>query len=129
MTERQRALLNRAHQALESARRLHAYGDTEGAINRAYYAMFYAASAVLLLKGEAPRTHHGVHHRFHLHFVASGDLPRELSAALSYALELRTRADYEISINFDPQIAAELLAEAERFVTTIEAWLQEISPD
>jgi hypothetical protein len=37
MTERQRALLNRARQALESARRLHAYGDTEGAINRACY--------------------------------------------------------------------------------------------
>ncbi len=96
MTERQRALLNKAHQALVSARTLHTYGDLEGAINRAYYAMFYAASAALLFKGEAPRTHHGVHHRFHLHFVVSGTLLRELSAALSYALELRTRADYEI---------------------------------
>jgi uncharacterized protein (UPF0332 family) len=40
-------LLKRARQAAQSARTLLESGDPNGAVNRAYYAMFYAAHAAL----------------------------------------------------------------------------------
>ena len=58
-------LLEKATQAAASARLLLESGDMDGACNRAYYAMFDAARAVLLAS-EAPvgpevaRTHSGL---------------------------------------------------------------------
>ena len=43
--------LERARRALESADLLLAAADFEGAVNRAYYAMFYAAHAALAQQG------------------------------------------------------------------------------
>ncbi len=42
----------KSHEALQSARSEQHAGRLEFAINRAYYACFYAASAVLLREGE-----------------------------------------------------------------------------
>ena len=44
-------LLGKAERALASARLLLDAGDTDGACNRAYYAMFDAARAALLASG------------------------------------------------------------------------------
>ena len=74
MTAHQVALFDNARRALKTARLSLDDGDVKAAMNRAYYAAFYAATAALLAKGEAPKSHKGVHRRFHLHFVASGPL-------------------------------------------------------
>lgn len=44
-------LLGRARRAAQSARILLSAGDLNGAVNRAYYAMFYAAHAALEHQG------------------------------------------------------------------------------
>ncbi|MDW5419090.1 HEPN domain-containing protein [Iodobacter sp. CM08] len=41
-------LIAKAERAIQSAKLLHEAGDVDGACNRAYYAMFDAAKAVLL---------------------------------------------------------------------------------
>ena len=41
-------LMDKADKALAAARREHTAGDLDLAVNRVYYACFYAASAVLL---------------------------------------------------------------------------------
>ncbi len=46
-----------AHRALKSAKLMLDDGDWIGAINRAYYAIFYAANAVLELEGLQRRKH------------------------------------------------------------------------
>jgi uncharacterized protein (UPF0332 family) len=53
-------LLDSATEALESARSEHAAGRDRFAINRAYYACFYAASAALLNEGRHFVKHVGV---------------------------------------------------------------------
>jgi uncharacterized protein (UPF0332 family) len=53
-------LLQSAGEALESARAEHAAGRDRFAMNRAYYACFYAASAVLLNEGRHFVKHAGV---------------------------------------------------------------------
>ncbi len=56
MTEVQ-ALFKKAAEALAAARYTLDGGFLTTAINRAYYAAFYATRAALLTLGEAPKTH------------------------------------------------------------------------
>ncbi len=61
------AYMGKARRAAKSARALAASGDAEGAINRAYYAMFDAARAVLHHidpASAAAKTHSTVLRRF-----------------------------------------------------------------
>jgi uncharacterized protein (UPF0332 family) len=62
-------LMKKAARALKSSRSLFGEGDTDGACNRAYYAMFNAARAALIASG-APaeaagaKTHNGLQASF-----------------------------------------------------------------
>jgi uncharacterized protein len=48
-------------------------------VNRAYYAMFYAALALLETVGKVPSKHAGVISLFDTEFVLKGELPKDLS--------------------------------------------------
>jgi uncharacterized protein (UPF0332 family) len=114
-------LLNRARQAAQSARTLLSLGDLNGAVNRAYYAMFYAAHAALEHTGvEVASSKHGtLVGRFGEHLVKTGILPRALGTSLNAMLELRQKADYgggEV-VRAD---AERSLSEAEAFVEAVE---------
>ena len=121
MTVEQEALFAKSRRALEAARASLARDDAETALNRTYYAAFYAATAALLDVGETPKTHAGTHRRFRLHFASR--LPESLRSFLEYAANLRQRADYEALATFDLAGTTDLLADAERFVQAVEALL------
>jgi uncharacterized protein len=114
-------LLDRARQAVRSARTLQSSGDPDGAMNRAYYAMFYAAHAALEHRGvEVPSSKHGtLVGRFGQHLVKPGFVPRALGSSLNRMLELRHKADYgsEEMAEVDAERAA---SEAEAFISAIE---------
>lgn len=78
--------------------------------------MHYAARALLLTQDEAPKTHQGIHNRFHFHFIAPGHLPRELGQLLGIAQEMRERADYDAFSSFETLAAENLITDADRFV-------------
>ena len=59
-TARIRQLMAMAEQACNTAQVNLDAGDFRATVNRAYYAVFYAASAVLLTKGIERRRHSGV---------------------------------------------------------------------
>jgi uncharacterized protein (UPF0332 family) len=117
-------LMSKAHRALASAFALLKQGDSDGACNRAYYAMFDAARAALLashspVPPDIAKTHSGLITAFSLHLVKTGRLSLELGRALNKVEDLRLIADYKgdpLSID-DAQWAAE---QAHTFVTTIE---------
>jgi uncharacterized protein (UPF0332 family) len=86
----------RAHQALRSAAALLSMGDLDGAINRAYYAMFHAARAALEAEGieVASRKHGVLVGLFSQHLVKTSRLPRALGRTFNDAQKLRQVADY-----------------------------------
>jgi len=92
------ALMKRAVRAVSSARLLLEANDVDGACNRAYYAMFDAARAALIVSGapsdQAARTHSGLIAAFGLHLVKAGRLSADLGRALNRAAEVRLVADY-----------------------------------
>jgi len=89
-----RALMEKASRSLEAATYLAEEGFYEFAISRAYYAAFYAASALLLTEGLVFRRHSGVIAAIHQHFVKTQRLPREQGQALSWLFEARNVGDY-----------------------------------
>ena len=119
MSGRQRNLLRRAERALRTARLNLDDGDPEAATNRAYYACFYLAQAALDGQGEAPKTHSGTHARFAFHFVVDGTISVETGSILTDAFKARQRSDYNVAAVTDHAAAADLVADAGRFVEPV----------
>jgi uncharacterized protein (UPF0332 family) len=91
--------LQKARRALSGARLLLQAGDTEGACNRAYYAMFDAAHAALISAGvenpeEPIKTHSGLIGAFGRHFVLGNHLAAEHGESFNKIQRLRQLADY-----------------------------------
>ena len=90
----------KARRALTSAQKLQQDDDSDGACNRAYYAMFDAARAALIaskapVPPEIAKTHSGLISAFSLHLVKPGLFPIELGRSLNKAEDLRLVADYK----------------------------------
>lgn len=93
-------LMLKAERAVQSARMLIAAEDSDGACNRAYYAMFDAARAALIASGapvapEIARTHSGLITAFSLHLVKTRRVELALGKALNKVEDLRLIADYK----------------------------------
>jgi uncharacterized protein (UPF0332 family) len=98
-------------------------GDHEGAINRAYFAMFNIARAALLCAGvpeeRLPSEHKELIAAFRQYAVQTGEIDRDLAGVLNRTENLRLQADYT-GTEIDPQFAADAVRRAELFVKTIE---------
>jgi uncharacterized protein (UPF0332 family) len=126
MTQR---VMDKAQKALASARILLDAGDTDGAANRAYYAMFDAAIAALSWAGAdteqaPPKTHGGLITSFGQNLVRTGRLPAECGRALNRVQELRLTADY-LAEPVPLDKAKWAIEEADIFVTGIQQLLAE----
>jgi len=120
-------VMDKAQKALASARLLLGAGDTDGATNRAYYAMFDAAIAALSWASadtgqSAPKTHSGLIASFGQNLVKTGRVPAEFGRALNRVQELRLAADY-VAEPVTVDKAQWAIREAEGFVAAIAALL------
>jgi uncharacterized protein (UPF0332 family) len=95
-----------------------------GAINRAYYAMFYALLALLATRQRGTSKHSGVISLFDREFVKTGLFPRELSRALHLAFDRRQKHDYGEMMPATVEMAEETLRDAKAFVLAIETYLR-----
>lgn len=95
------------------------------AISRAYYAMFYAATALLASQGLSRSKHSGVHSAFGEHFVKTKLIEPEYARMLINAFDSRLDADYEADFTVDRKAAEVVLEDAKKFVARIERYLQE----
>ena len=86
--------IQRAHDTLEESDLLIAARHWRGALNRVYYAAFYAARALLATRDLDAGRHSGVIALFQQHFVKTGVVPANIAKALPYAFESRQTSDY-----------------------------------
>ena len=97
-----------------------------GALNRVYYAMFYATLALLAVRQLASSRHSGVIALFHREFVRPGLFAREWARYLDIAFNLRNRSDYQDFIDPDVVQVEELIGAAESFITEAERLSQQL---
>ena len=109
------ANLERAETNLQVARELLEKGYFDVSASRAYYAAFYAASALLLNEGIDTSKHSGVIALVHQHFVKSGKLSKEQGRNLNWLFELRSVGDYGVSLHVGSEDADRAARVAEDF--------------
>ena len=99
MDERQLDLskyrLQEAKDSLKVAERCLEDGFVKDAINRSYYAAFYAIKAVLSLGTIDFKRHKDVVAYFNKEYVATEIFPRELGRKLGRLKQLREKSDYD----------------------------------
>ena len=115
-----RGYMASARQALTTARKTLEDGDYVASINRAYYAIFYAASAMLNKEKLASSKHSGVLALFREHFVKTGRIEVEYSRIYGKAFDSRMQSDYDVDEWPDRALAERMLEGAEKFVAHIE---------
>lgn len=125
-TEEQRAEVvrywwSKSEDSLASARRELEAQAYDFAINRLYYAAFYAVSAALLERRLSFRKHTGVRATFHREFIKTGLLDVEWGKLYDQLFEDRQEGDYVALIAFDREYVETQLTRCTQF-------LNELSP-
>jgi len=118
--------LERAREALDDARLiLSQKGSYASVVNRAYYAMFYAALALLITVDRGSSKHQGVIALFDENFIKQNILPKELGKLLHRAFEMRQAGDYRDMLIVTEEQAADVINAAIRFLSAIEEKLSQ----
>jgi len=116
--------LERAKEDLLAGANALSSGDFRVCANRAYYAIFHAARAVLILKGMDFKKHSAVIAHFRMEYVKTGVFSAELSKILGKAFEIRTEADYEDFFIISRTEVEKQLGDANRFVLAAEEYIE-----
>ena len=95
------------------------------AVNRAYYAIFYAANALLATQGLSRSKHSGVIAAFRQHFVKPGHIESEYGQMYAQVMDDRHSGDYDVMTSIEPERAQVDLVYAQRFVNRVICYLQE----
>ncbi len=109
-----------AAETLSAAEYLLKGGYYNDAVSRAYYAMFYAARALLSTRDLHPQGHKGLILQFGLEFIKNGVIEDTYGRALSHAKERRETVDYNIEAAMTPEEAESIVADAREFIERIQ---------
>lgn len=90
------------------------------AVNRLYYACYYAVMALLIDKEIQPQTHTGVRQMFGLHFVKTNIINPDSGKFFSDIFDKRQTGDYDDYIIFEKEDVMDLLEPANILITQIE---------
>lgn len=93
------------------------------AVNRSYYATFYALKAVLAIEEKDFKRHKDVVAYFNKMYVATGKFPRELGRMIAKLQQLREKSDYDDFFIVSIEKAGQQVASAEKVITAVEKYL------
>ena len=102
-TEYIRYRLDTSYTTFEAARVLADNGFWNSAVNRLYYSVFYAVSALLVVHDILTKTHSAVKCQFSLHFVKTGVFDKKYGQLLSELFDWRQKGDYENIFEYDQE--------------------------
>lgn len=112
--------LERARSTLGEADLLFQGGYFNAAVNRLYYACYYAAMALLLAERIETSTHNGVKTQLSMHFVRTGLLSIEHSTTFGLLFDKRHSSDYGDFAYCDAALVEMLRPRAEAFIGAVE---------
>lgn len=119
--------LQQANESIQEAEALYHSALLRGVVNRAYYAMFYAVLALIVLRQEAISKHSGVIAFFDREFVKAGLFSTTLSKSLHLAFQRRQENDYGEVFIVSQEDAYQAITEAQSFVSAVSEYLASAS--
>ena len=111
--------INRAEETILESKLLAKEGFYNAAINRLYYACFYACLALFVANDITTETHSGVKTMLGLHFVSKGLITKENGKTFSRLFEIRHSGDYDDFAYCDKEMTDEYTPKAIAFIDAI----------
>ncbi|HHY95414.1 MAG TPA: HEPN domain-containing protein [Firmicutes bacterium] len=115
--------LEKADRAVASSARELQGGDLAFAVNRCYYACFYAFTAVLVRDGQFPRKHTMVRSFLNRDYVRPGIMPCRFGELYNRLFLDRQEGDYQPLVNFEREQVEQLLDGTRDFVCWCKGYL------
>ncbi len=116
--------LERANETIEEAEYMLKGNYYNAAINRLYYACFYATEALLLSKGIKARTHAGIRAMLGLHFISKGLISIESGKTYGLLFEKRHSGDYDDFVYNDKETVLNFIPRAKAFISEVEKLIE-----
>ncbi len=123
MTEEVNKLIEKSEHALEVAKALMKDGYPSDAASKIYYAMFYAAQALLKSEGIDVVKHSAVESAVGYHFAKTGKFDPKYHRMLIDARKIREIADYDIQEEIVEPVALLKVEEGKAFLKAIKECL------
>ena len=120
---------NKARDSLRSARQELAAGAYAFAINRAYFSLFYAVSALFLERGQRFSKHSGLRAAFNRDMVNPGYIGREYGELYNQLFRDRHEGDYIEFTDFDDPYTRKKIEMCEAFMETVRPLFASLPPD
>lgn len=111
--------IDRANETIEEVRVHIENRFWNTAINRMYYACFYAVSALLARDKIEVSSHSGVRQKFGENFVKIGRIDRDLAKHFTELFEKRHKGDYNDFYDYDEETVLRLYPVSQRFIEEI----------
>lgn len=128
MTPEQQRLLDKADRTLQAARVLSDRGFFDSAASRAYYVMFYIATAFLESEKLSFSRHSAVIASFGQNFARSGLVPVQFHRYLIDAQNVRLAADYNADIQIAQSEALQTIDRAEEMLNFAHSNIDSLPP-
>ena len=111
--------MEKSRETLEVAALLVQNGKWNSAVNRLYYAAYYAVSGFLVKSGIESKTHAGVKTPFLLHFIKTGKIDMSLGKLYADLFDWRQKGDYGDFFDFTEEDVVPLLTPTEKLINVI----------
>jgi uncharacterized protein (UPF0332 family) len=116
----------KVYDTLDSAKYLLEGGFKEGAVNRIYYAYFWAAKSLLYHKNVFVKSHSGTQSKFAEIFIKTGIIPEKYGKYLGILEDKRQLADYESTNDFAKEQIEEMINWTEEFLAYIKQNIEKL---
>jgi len=116
--------LETSYTTFEAARVLADNGFWNSAVNRLYYSVFYAVSALLVFHDIQTKKHSSVKSQFSLHFIKTGVFDKKYGQLLSELFDWRQKGDYENIFDYDQASVQPLFIPVKEMLDLIKAEIQ-----
>lgn len=112
--------LEKAMNTIHDVRFLIDNGKFIFAMNRLYYAIFYAISALALQHGFSTTKHKQLLGWFNKNFVKEGKIDRKFGEVMYIAFDKRSKGDYDDFAQFTKEETEELFEDVNAFIHALE---------
>jgi uncharacterized protein (UPF0332 family) len=124
MKESTQQLILNAEETLQAADVLFKEEFLRDAVNRAYYAVFYVAEALLNEKDLRYSKHGTVHGAFAQHYVKTKIFDQKYHKLLTSSFRRRMLGDYDEVTRFSPEEVIEIIGQAGEFLQVAKKYLE-----
>ncbi len=112
--------IEKAKNTLSDAKLYYPEATSASIVNRIYYSIFYAVSALLICDGHLSSKHSGIRSIFNRHYIKDGLIDIRHGKFYSEMYDARQEGDYSDFKEFQKDVIYTWLEKAEDFINTID---------